>query len=102
MEFSWLGETQTGIINRQIADNSPQGNQQTAFIQAMLTEFEDSDSYKFMEVAQRYYENDSDIREKKCQVIAKDIENNAVLKESKVLTNNKLQHNFMKKLPIRY
>lgn len=98
MELAWLGGTQTEVINRQIADNSPQGNQQTAFIQAMITEFQSSASYKFMEVAQRYYENDTDIRDKKRTVIGKDMENNAVLKESKVLTNNKLQHNFMKKL----
>ncbi len=97
MELSWL-RTQTELINRQIADNSPQGDQQTAFIQAMITEFEDSAEYKFMEVAQRYYENNPDIRDKKRTVIAKDMENNAVLKESKVLTNNRLQHNFMKKL----
>lgn len=98
MGLSWLGGTQTEIINRQIADDSPQGNEQTAFIQAMITEFESSAPYKFMEVAQRYYENDPDIRDKKRTVIGKDMENNAILKESKVLTNNKLQHNFMKKL----
>lgn len=98
MELSWLGGTQTEIINRQIADSSPQGSQQTAFIQAMITAFEDSAAYKFMEVAQRYYENDPDIKEKKRTVIGKDMENNAVLKESKVLSNNKLRHNFMKKL----
>lgn len=98
MGLSWLGGTQTELINRQIADKSPQGAQQTAFIQAMISEFTGSDAYKFMEVAQRYYENDSDIRDKKRQVIAKDMENNAVLKESKVLSNNKLQHNFLKKL----
>ena len=98
MELSWVGTTQTELINRQIADNSPQGNQQTAFIQAMITEFESSEAYKFMGVAQRYYENDPDIKEKKRTVIAKDMENNAVLKESKVLSNNKLRHNFMKKL----
>ena len=56
MELSWVGTTQTELINRQIADNSPQGNQQTAFIQAMITEFENSEAYKFMGVAQRYYE----------------------------------------------
>lgn len=95
---SWLHGTQTEIISRQISDNSPQGEQQTAFIQAMVTEFEGSESYKFMDTAQRYYENDSDIREKKRVVIAKDAENNATLKESKVLSNNKLRHNFMKKL----
>ena len=93
-----LGGTQTEIINAQIADHSSQGAEQAAFIQAMISEFEGSAAYTFMGVAQRYYENDPDIKEKKRQVIAKDMENNAVLKESKVLTNNKLQHNFMKKL----
>ena len=98
MDLSWFSGHQTEIINRQIADDSPQGNQQIEFIQTMITEFESSDAYTFMDTAQRYYENDPDIREKKRTVIAKDMENNAVLKESKVLSNNKLQHNFMKKL----
>lgn len=98
MGLSWLGGTQTEIINRQIADDSSQGNEQTAFIQAMITEYQSSAPYKFMAIAQRYYENDPDIKEKKRTVIGKDMENNAVLKESKVLSNNKLQHNFMKKL----
>lgn len=98
MGLSWLGGTQTELINRQIADDSPQGKQQTEFIQAMISEFEGSAAYKFMDTAQRYYENDSDIKNKKRKVIGKDMENNAVLKESKVLSNNKLQHNFMKKL----
>ena len=98
MDLSWVGGTQTELIIRQIADDSPQGSQQAAFVQKMITEFKDSSAYKFMAVAQKYYENDPDIREKKRMVIGKDMENNAVLKESKVLTNNKLQHNFMKKL----
>lgn len=98
MGFSWLNGVQTELINRQIADDSPTGKQQIEFIQAMITEFEDSAPYKFMSVAQRYYENDTDIRDKKRTVIAKDMENNAVLKESKVLANNQLSHNFMKKL----
>ena len=98
MGFSLFTNTQTEIINRQIADDSSQREEQIAFIQAMITEFEQSASYKFMEVAQRYYENDPDIKDKKRMVIAKDMQNNAVLKESKVLSNNKLTHNFMKKL----
>lgn len=98
MGLSWFGGTETERIARQIADDSSQGAQQTAFVQAMITEFKGSAAYKFMEVAQRYYENDPDIRDKKRTVIAKDMENNAVLKESKVLTNNQLKHNFMKKL----
>ena len=71
--LSWLGGTQTEVINKQIADDSPQGGQQADFIQAMITEFEDSAPYKFMEVAQRYYENDPDIRDKKRTVIGKDM-----------------------------
>ena len=98
MELSWIGTTQTELINKQIADSSPEGEQQSAFIQAVITEFVDSAPYKFMEVAQRYYENDPDIKDKRRTVIAKDQENNAILKESKVLTNNQLRHNFMKKL----
>lgn len=98
MEFSWLGKSQTEIITRQIAEESTHKDEQIAFIQSMITEFEGSAAYKFMAVAQRYYENDPDIRDKKRTVIAKDLENNAVLKESKVLSNNKLKHNFMKKL----
>ena len=65
MGLSWLGATQTELISKQIADQSPQGEQQSDFIQAMITEFEGSAEYKFMSVAQRYYENDPDIREKK-------------------------------------
>lgn len=96
--FFPLGVTQTELINRQIADASTEGNQQIEFIEAVISEFEGTESYKFMAVAQRYYQNDSDIQEKKRMVIGKDMENNAVLKESKVLSNNKLRHNFMKKL----
>lgn len=98
MELSWLGVTQTQIINRQIEDNSPEGKQQVEFIQTMISEFEGSEAYAFMGVSQRYYENDPDIKDKKRTVIAKDAENNAILKESKVLSNNQLRHNFMKKL----
>lgn len=98
MDLTWLGGAQTEIINSQIVDNSSEGSQQTDFIRAVITEFEDSASYKFMGVAQRYYENDADIKDKKRKVIAKDMENNAILKESKVLSNNQLKHNFLKKL----
>lgn len=98
MELSWIRRTETELINKQIADHSSEGKQQTEFLQAVITEFIDSPAYKFMGVAQRYYENDPDIKDKKRTVIAKDLENNAVLKESKVLSNNKLSHNFLKKL----
>lgn len=94
----WIGKSQTEVISKQIADDSPQGNEQTAFLTTVISEFEGSEFRKYMDTAWRYYKNENDILEKKRQVIGRDAENNAVLMESKVLTNNKLCHNFMKKL----
>lgn len=94
----WLGQTQTEVISRQIAENSTDKEEQTAFLTSVITEFEKSDFRTYMDVAQRYYENKNDILESKRMVIGKDQNNNAVLVESKVLSNNQLCHNFMKKL----
>ena len=94
----WIGKSQTEVISKQIADDSPQGNEQTAFLTTVISEFEGSEFRKYMDTAWRYYKNENDISEKRRQVIGRDAENNAVLMESKVLTNNKLCHNFMKKL----
>ena len=94
----WIGKNQTEVISKQLADDSPQGREQTAFLTTVISEFEESEFRKYMDVAWRYYKNDNDILDKKRQVIGRDAENNAVLMESKVLTNNKLCHNFMKKL----
>ena len=94
----WIGQTQTEIISRQIADDSPQGREQTAFLTSVISEFEQSEFRKYMDIAWRYYKNENDILQKKRYVIGKDAQNNPVLMESKVLSNNKLCHNFMKKL----
>lgn len=89
---------QTEIITAQIAEQSNTGTVQREFLQTVITEFNVSEKRKYMDVAQRYYENKNDILENKRMVIGKDPDNNAILKESKVLSNNKLCHNFMKKL----
>ena len=68
------------------------------FLERAVSEFDNLPHVKFMETAERYYSNENDIKDKKRMVIGKDLENNAILKESKVLANNKLHHNFMKKL----
>lgn len=68
------------------------------FLERAVSEFDNLPHVKFMETAERYYSNENDIKNKKRMVIGKDLENNAILKESKVLANNKLHHNFMKKL----
>lgn len=94
----WLGQSQTEIISRQIAEASTVLKQQTDFLASVISEFEESDYRKYMDVAWRYYKNENDILEAKRMVIGKDAQNNPVLMESKVLSNNKLCHNFMKKL----
>lgn len=88
--------TESVVVSKETRDN--RGQKQIDFILALINEFDGQPSTKFMDVAQRYYENDSDIRDKKRMVIGKTMENEAVLQESKILSNNKLQHNFMKKL----
>ena len=94
----WLGPTQTEIISQQIADNSPQGDEQTAFLTSIISEFESSEFRTYMDTAWKYYKNENSILESKRMVIGRDQNNNAVLMESKVLANNQLCHNFMKKL----
>lgn len=94
----WLGQNQTEIISKQIAEASTTGSAQTEFLTSVISEFEGSEFRQYMDVAWRYYKNENDILEAKRTVIGKDAQNNPVLMESKVLSNNKLCHNFMKKL----
>lgn len=76
--------------------DSAESNMQ--FISAYLADWESSKQRTFMDVCERYYNNESDILEKRRTVISKDEENNPVLAESKLLANNKLTHNFLQKL----
>jgi len=98
MASFWFGETETQIISRQIADTSNSGQPQMDFISTVIKEYEASPFYKFMAVAQKYYSNENDILGNKRSVIGKDGDNNPILIESQLLANNKLAHNFMKKL----
>lgn len=89
---------QSKVIAHQIADKSSAGEAQRSFITTIISEFEGSPTRAYMDVAWKYYKNENDILTKKRYVIGRDQENNAVLMESKVLSNNKLTHNFLKKL----
>lgn len=94
----WIGKSQTEIISEQLANDSPRGKDQAEFLMTVIEEFDESEFRKYMDIAWRYYKNENDILEKRRQVIGRDAQNNAILMESKVLSNNKLCHNFMKKL----
>lgn len=89
---------ETNKLNEKIFNDSSSGTAQRDFVQAMINNFYASDGYKEMLVSQRYYENNNDINKAKRTVIGKDAENNPIQVESKVLANNKLTHNFYKKL----
>ena len=45
----WIGKSQTEVISKQIADDSPQGNEQTAFLTTVISEFEGSEFRKYMD-----------------------------------------------------
>lgn len=92
------GRKQFEAIQSQIAEKSPTGEDQRVFLQSVITEFDASESTKYMATAQNYYENKNDILKNTRKIIGKDENNNPCLKEAQLLSNNKLCHNFMKKL----
>lgn len=97
--MSWfVNEFLAKVISATSPDNSVDRVQQVQFLTRVITDFNNSPKRQYMDVADRYYKNEPDIRNAKRMVIGKDLDNNAVLMESKVLANNKLAHNFMKKL----
>lgn len=96
--MSWFDKIQAKIISSVLADHTSVEKERIEFLTQLISDFESSPSRKFMDVAQRYYENKPDILNAKRMVIGKDLDNNAILMESKVLANNTLSHNFMKKL----
>lgn len=97
--FQFGGNYQKEVIAKQIAEKSNSGQAQTSFISTIISEFEASPQRQFMNVAQDYYSNDNDILKTERTVIGRDPEtNNAILMKSTVLANNRLNHNFMKKL----
>lgn len=68
------------------------------FLTTYLAEWEGCPQRLFMNVCEDYYRNITDVVKKRRMVIGKDENNNPILKESKVLANNKLSHNFLQKL----
>lgn len=96
--MSYFLGTETKIISAQIAQRSTYGKDQIDFLTRTVHDFDNSDRRKFMDVAWRYYRNENDITKAIRYVIGRDKDNNAIKKQSTVLSNNRLAHNFMKKL----
>lgn len=94
--MSWFAQTE--IISKQLADHSTSGEQQTTFLSAVIKEFEGSPFRVYMDTAERYYKNDNDINSAERTVIGRAENGDAVLMKSNVLSNNKLAHNYFKKL----
>jgi SPP1 family phage portal protein len=90
--------TDTRLISEQLAYHSTDNEGLRSFLLTAVAEFEDSETYVGMKEGQKYYENKNEILERVREVIGRDSDNNPCLVESKVLSNNRLAHNFVKKL----
>ena len=88
----------TDELNEKIYNNSNTGSAQIQFIQSMIQNYYSSEDYKDIETSQRYYDNKNDIIEAKRKVMGRSADNKPILVESQVLANNKISHNFYKKL----
>ena len=99
MSFFWTKDSiETKIISKQIVENSTDVKGKREFITSLISEFKSSPERLYMDTAWRYYRNDNDINKEVRTVIGRDSENNPCLVPSKVLSNNKLSHNYFKKL----
>ena len=68
------------------------------YVMALINSYAESDNRKYMDIADQYYHNRNDILDEKRFVIGRDSENNPSRIESVALSNNKLVHNFLRKL----
>lgn len=89
---------ETDKIKAKIFNDSAEGKAQIEFLQKVITEYYASDDYQELLTSQRYYDNKNDIIDAKRTVIGRNSKGEPTLMESHVLANNKLVHNFYKKL----
>lgn len=83
-------------FEKPIVDISEQFTPQ--YLQAIISEWENSDNRRYMDVAEQYYHSNNDILKAKRMVIGRNSENEPSVFESKVLSNNHLVHNYLRKL----
>lgn len=89
---------ETEKVNTKIFNDSSEGKAQIEFLQKVITEYYASEDYQELLTSQRYYDNKNDIIDAKRTVIGRNSKGEPTLMESHVLANNKLVHNFYKKL----
>ena len=86
------------IVNNKISRDSSTGDAQIEFLQRVINDYYSSDNYKDILVSQKYYDNKNDINDAVRKVIGRSVDGKPILLVSNVLANNKLSHNFYKKL----
>ena len=91
-------DLETEKVNAKIFNDSSNGKAQIEFLQKVITEYYASEDYQELLTSQRYYDNKNDIINAKRTVIGRNSKGEPTLMESHVLANNKLVHNFYKKL----
>lgn len=77
-----------------ISKLSSYGKPQNDFIYSCISEFEQSRKYKYFRTAEKYYKNNSELRDKKRTFI----DRKGVVREDDKLTNSKIFNPFFKKL----
>lgn len=92
--FMKAGLTDTDQVNSRISRLSNTGEPQEDFLFANISEFKSSARRKLMLAAQRYYQNDNDILQRKRYYI----DRQGIRKEDEKLSNCKLAHPHFKKL----
>lgn len=68
------------------------------YVLAVIQDYEDSDNRIYMNTAEQYYHSRHDILDQKRLVIGRSSDNTPTTVESKILSNNHLVHNFLRKL----
>lgn len=93
MRFPYLKDDYNNLlIQKNLEILSTRGKPQEDFITANISEFRNSPQYQWMELSEKYYQNENQINEKKRKAIDK----NGNLVEDKLLPNNIISHPFLR------
>lgn len=88
----YLDDYNNLLLQKNLEILATRGKPQEDFITAEISEFRNSETYKWMELSEKYYQNENDIRGKK----RKAVDGNGNITEDKLLPNNIISHAFLR------
>lgn len=90
--------THDPIAAQYVIDEAQRDQDRREFITSFITEYSGNPQYQYIDTALRYYGNQNDIVDKVRTVIGRTQDNKPCLMVSSTLSNNRISHNFLKKL----